>query len=125
MNTYELTIKIPNRDAFFDFIEKVGPNAGEMTVNVTKIIKEDAPPQRAKGFAKQQRPLRSSKVNDTILAELQRGPTTVKDLKGALEAAHLSAGSLSTGIAALTKAGQIQRVTEGVYGLTEFNQAAE
>jgi hypothetical protein len=128
MNTYEVTIKIPNRDAFFDFIEKVGPNAGEMTINVTKVIKDlpisEKSPYR-KTVVKQTRPLRGSKVNDTILNELSAGPRTVKDLKGALEANHLSAGSLSTGIAALTKAGQIQRVTEGVYGLTELNQAAE
>jgi hypothetical protein len=125
MNTYEITIKIPTKDAFYDFVERVGPTAGEMTVVVEKVIKEDAVASMAQRARAPKKQLRGSKVNDTILTTLRGGPTTIKQLKEALEAKNLSAGSLSTGIAALTKSRQIERTAEGVYGLADWQAAAQ
>jgi hypothetical protein len=125
MNTYEITIKIPTKDAFLDFIEKVGPAAGQMTVTVTKVIKDDVVASMAQRARAPKKQLRGSKVNDTILARLGHGQATIKELKEALESNRLSAGSLSTGIAALTKSRQIERTAEGVYGLADWQAAAQ
>jgi hypothetical protein len=127
MNTYEVTIRIPNKEAFIDFIERVGPAAGEMTVTVTKVIKDLPISEKSpyhKAVAKPQK-VRTSRVNDAILAALHNSTLTIKQLKEALEHANLSAGSLSTGIAALTKSKQIERVGEGLYALAGYQQAAE
>jgi hypothetical protein len=132
MNTYEITIKLPNKEAFTDFIEKVGPVAGQMTVSVSKVVREQSigdtqspyKPRREHGPPQPKR-VRSSKVNDTILATLgEQGEASAKDLKDALERASLSPGSLSTGLAALQKSGQIERVREGVYGIVSNHQQA-
>jgi predicted Rossmann fold nucleotide-binding protein DprA/Smf involved in DNA uptake len=119
MNRYEVTIKFPTKDAFVQFIDNVGLIAGEMTLAVTKPLEEQAisePPYKLR--------TRSSKVNDTIIASLQTGPLSAKQLKQGLEDAGLAPGSLSTGLAALQKSGQIARVSEGVYGLVHAYEAA-
>lgn len=132
MNTYEITFKCPNKESFIEMIEKVGPVAGTMQVIVSKIVREtgDATPSlrpRRRHGPPQPKRVRSSKVNDTILATLgEQGEASAKDLKDALERANLSPGSLSTGLAALQKSGQIERVREGVYGIVgNHQQAAE
>jgi hypothetical protein len=132
MNTYEITFKCPNKESFIEMIEKVGPVAGTMQVIVSKIVREtgDATPSlrpRREHGPPQPKRVRSSKVNDTILATLgEQGEASAKDLKDALERANLSPGSLSTGLAALQKSGQIERVREGVYGIVgNHQQAAE
>ena len=54
-------------------------------------------------------------VNAAILQRLDNGPASVGDLKEALLSAGKSAASLSTGIAALTKSGKIERSNDGEY----------
>ena len=65
---------------------------------------------------------RGSKVHDTVLQALANGPQTVKQLKSALEGAGLAAGSLSTAIAHLQKAGSVARTADGVYDLRQAAQ---
>lgn len=115
MNRYTVTMQIADRDQFMHFIDNVGPLAGQLVVTVAADEHEMEPapePQKA-------RQARGSKVNDAILAALENEPMPIKQLKEALESAGLSPGSLSTGIAALTKSGQIERVGDGVYALAQ------
>jgi DNA-binding transcriptional ArsR family regulator len=126
-NTYSATIKMQNAEQLAAFIDSIGPLV-ESVVITTTPVEGAVRPQREHGPPKKAAPpkVRASKVNDAILATLrQHGEASVRELKEALEAVHLSAGSLSTGIAALTKSGQIERVREGVYGLVAYEQAAE
>ena len=67
---------------------------------------------------------RGSKVNEAILGALAAGPQTAKNLKAALENAGLSAGSLSTGLAQLQKAGRVERGADGSYA-AKLKMAAE
>jgi|HubBroStandDraft_6_1064221.scaffolds.fasta_scaffold24387_6 DNA-binding transcriptional ArsR family regulator len=127
-NTYSATIKISSAEQLAAFIDSVGPLVESVVITTTPVDRAEAihkmhPPAKKAAPTK----VRASKVNDAILATLQQhGEASVKELKEALERVHLSAGSLSTGIAALTKSGQIERVREGVYGLTGgIQQAAE
>ena len=68
---------------------------------------------------------RVSKVNSAILAAMKDGPASVPALKAALQEAHMSPGSLSTGLSQLQKSGEVKRVGEGFYGLANFKDAAE
>jgi hypothetical protein len=117
-NTYSATIKISSAEQLAAFIDSVGPLVESVVITTTPVDRAEAihkmhPPAKKAAPTK----VRASKVNDEA---------SVKELKEALERVHLSAGSLSTGIAALTKSGQIERVREGVYGLTGgIQQAAE
>jgi hypothetical protein len=123
MNTYEVTIKFQNKDAFVRFIDNVGLVAGEMTLAVTKPLGEQSVGDNTQS---PYRPTRGSKVNDTIIASLQSGPLSAKQLKQGLEDAGLAAGSLSTGLATLQKTRVVERVGEGLYGLVGgYQQAAE
>jgi len=124
MNEYTVTIRL-NRDQFDHFLENVGPLVDRLVVTVKQIaLTEFEPVRAAPQKAPAPRPMRGSKVNDTIMATLGAGPQPVKALKEALENANLSPGSLSTGIAALIKDGRIERVGDGVYGVT-MARAAE
>src|SRR5579864_2074466 len=124
MNEYTVTIRL-NRDQFDHFLENVGPLVDRLVVTVKQIaLTESEPVRAAPQRAPAPRPMRGSKVNDTIMATLGAGPQPVKALKEALENANLSPGSLSTGIAALIKDGRIERVGDGVYGVT-MARAAE
>ena len=67
---------------------------------------------------------RKSKVNQALLSRLNEGQATISELKSALESAGMSAASLSTGIAALTKSGEISRIGDGVYDVTKRDAAA-
>jgi hypothetical protein len=117
-STYAATIKMNSAEQMARFIEEIGPLVESVTITTTTTAvaatPKKAPPPK----------VRFSKVNDAILEALKGGPTQVRALKEALEARHLSAGSLSTGIAALTKSGDIYRESEGVYALS-IAQAAE
>ena len=116
VNKYTVTLQLADRNAFTSFVDSIGPLVERLVVTVQAGESEPA-------SAPKERVPRGSKVNDTILEMLQNGPASVKDLKEALEARNLSAGSLSTGLAALQKSGAIQRVGEGNYGLA-LQQAA-
>lgn len=67
---------------------------------------------------------RGSRVNKTILAALANGPQTTKQLKEALEAADLAPGSLSTGLAALQKSGEVSGHGGGIYAISYEGQKA-
>jgi hypothetical protein len=125
-NTYSATIKMNSAEQLAAFIDSIGPLV-ESVVITTTPVEGVVRPQREHGPPKKAAPLkvRASKVNNAILDLLSHGHQPVRALKEALESRNLSAGSLSTGIAALTKSGQIERVAEGVYGLVAYEQAAE
>jgi len=64
------------------------------------------------------RKLRGSKVNDTILGALEgNAGATSAQLKEAMVSKGLAAGSLSTGLAMLQKAGRVVRDNNGTYRL--------
>jgi hypothetical protein len=122
-NTYSATIKMNSAEQLARFIDEIGPLVESVLITTTPVerpiaaapTKKVAPPK-----------VRVSKVNNAILDALSHGPQPVKALKEILESRNLSAGSLSTGIAALTKDGIIARVGEGVYAIAGgVQQAAE
>jgi hypothetical protein len=132
--TYKITFMLDDADTA-TFLREVGPHLGKMTVShvseyapgvtVNRTMESPPAPEPApapvaiKKKAKKRKPakLRGSKVNDIILATIARmgGSATVKMLKQALEDAGMSAGSLSTGLAALQKSKAIERIGDGVY----------
>lgn len=123
---YTVTLQLPDREAFFHFVDSIGPLVERLVVTVdgppptqTAEPEADAPPPP------KARAPRISKVSNAINAALKDGPKTVKQLKEALEAADLSPGSLSTGIATLQRENVLERVGEGLYALSNFRQAAE
>ena len=65
---------------------------------------------------------RTSKVNATLLAALNNGPQSLKEMKAALSNAGMAPSSISTGLAQLQRKNQIERVGDGLYAL---KQAAE
>ena len=105
MSTYRVTLEF-TRDQFLRFVESV---PGKLSMTVESVREAEAEPVAAP----KTRGPRGSKVNDTILETLKAGPSTVAGLKQALEAKGLSAGSLSTGIAALQKNDRIRRGDNG------------
>jgi predicted HTH transcriptional regulator len=123
-NTYSATIKMSSAEQLAAFIDSVGPLVESVVITTTPVERAIAAP-----VTKQTVPYKTrvSKVNESILRTMRHsGSATVKELKEALEAVNLSAGSLSTGIAYLTKSGQIARVGEGVYAIAGgVQQAAE
>ncbi len=123
-NTFSITIKMTSADQLAAFINEVGPLVESITITTTPTERPTAQPAGKKPAEAKKAPQRVSKVNDTIMGAVQNGPVTVKQLKEALEAKHLSASSLSTGIASLTKDGRLTRVAEGIYGLPGSQQEA-
>jgi hypothetical protein len=132
MNEYTVTLRLNNREQFINFIETVGPAVDRVVVTV-QTDEQVAPPSTAdspmmhRAQTRQEsrkRGPRGSKVNTTIIEALQAGPRTLKELKDALAAADLSPGSLSTGLAALQRSREVERIEDGLYGLT-MRQAAE
>lgn len=120
MSQYTVTLQLNDQKTFLHFLDTVGPVAGQLVVTVaTDAVQPEWNAQAEEPKPAKVRTPRGSKVNDTVLKALGDGPRTVKGLKEALETAGMSAGSLSTGIAALTKAGQIEREAEGVYRLAQ------
>jgi hypothetical protein len=108
MNTYRVTLEMDSTD-LVRFLENLG-DVGHLAIERVGDLASSysAPPRR---------PLRGSKVNKTILETLASGPRPVASLKAALVDAGLSAGSLSTGLAALLKSREITRTDDGAYGL--------
>jgi DNA-binding transcriptional ArsR family regulator len=124
-NTYSATIKMNSAEQLARFIDEIGPLVESVVITTTPVERATVAAPVTKKAAPTPK-VRTSKVNDAILATLrQHGEASVRELKEALERVHLSAGSLSTGIAYLTKSGQVERVREGVYGLVAYEQAAE
>jgi predicted Rossmann fold nucleotide-binding protein DprA/Smf involved in DNA uptake len=126
MSQYTVTLQLNDQKQFLHFIDTVGPVAGQLLVTVTAEEQADAAPEWREPARHEpnRRGPRGSKVNNTILDALQSSTLTVRQLKEALEHAGMSPGSLSTGIASLTKSGQIERVGEGTYALVGMQRAA-
>jgi hypothetical protein len=120
MSEYTVTLRLDNREQFMNFVETIGPAVDRLvvTVQADEVGASEAPVmQRAETHQAIRRGPRGSKVNTTILQALASGPKTIKELKGALEAAELAPGSLSTGLAVLQRSKQVQRIEDGLYGL--------
>jgi hypothetical protein len=107
MNTYRVTLEMDSTE-LVKFLDDLG-GVGHLAIERVGDL--------ASSYAAPKRPLRGSKVNKTILDRLAEGPQPVANLKAALVNAGLSAGSLSTGLAALLKSREILRTDDGAYGL--------
>jgi predicted Rossmann fold nucleotide-binding protein DprA/Smf involved in DNA uptake len=130
VNKYTVTIQLEDREQFQHFVDNIGPLVPSVVIKVTGDVvgaDEAAPPKEAPKPARATRAKRVSKVNTAIENALQTGPKSARDLKQALEDAHLSPGSVSTGLAQLQKSGQVERLGGGLYGLAggHFQTAAE
>ena len=111
MTTYSITLKLTEKQLLAFVADLSEPL--EMTV---KAIAAQTP-EEEQAPVKQRRGPRTSKVNDAIVAALKDGARQPNDLKEALQKAGLSPGSLSTGLAALQKSGQVNRDPNGGYFL--------
>lgn len=118
-NLYAVTLKTDDRGQLADIIDGIAGKGVTVEISVIVPFKPEpaAKPSRPSPLERKPRKMRGSKVNQAILAEMVGGPASIPALKHALERAGMAPGSLSTGIAALTKSGQIERVGEGLYGL--------
>jgi hypothetical protein len=128
MNRYTLTIQLDNKDQFQHFVDEIGPLIGTVVLKVTHDagIDEVQPAAASMHTMRAPRAPRVSKVNTAIINALRSGDKGVKELKQALEDARLSPGSLSTGLAQLQKAAQVERLGGGLYGLrNDVKEAAE
>ena len=126
-NTYTITAQVVDRTMLADLLDAIegkatsveikvsngAPKAASVTSKAASGTPKAAPRQASNG----QRSPKRSRVNETIREALQNGSGKVSDLKEKLISAGMSAASLSTGIAALTKAGEIERVGDGEYAL--------
>lgn len=125
---YKVILQVTDRNMLADIIDAVESKAASIEIEtVSNHVETVVRPQRvlaARQPRVSRRGRRTSKVNTAILSALSDHSASIADMKAALTQAGLSAGSLSTGIAALTKSGQIERVGEGTYSL-KTQQAAE
>jgi hypothetical protein len=131
MSEYTVTMRLNDREQFVHFIDTVGPVVDRLVVTVKADEPMDMRPRPENETVSQTPPratraTRGSKVNTAILQALMQGPRTIKELKGALEGANLSPGSLSTGLAVLQRSKQVHRVEDGLYELAggQVQQAA-
>ena len=115
-NKYVVKILIPNRDKLVELLDALPSIDVEVSVVGQEPIVR-APRKPAEERASGNGASNGSKVsvNEAILQRLDNGSASVGELKEALLHAGKSAASLSTGIAALTKAGKIERSSDGVY----------
>jgi predicted Rossmann fold nucleotide-binding protein DprA/Smf involved in DNA uptake len=128
MNTYTVTIQLEDKEQFQHFVDNIGPLVPSVVIKVVGSGEANEPPRAAPAAAPvRTRAKRVSKVNTAIENALQSGPKSARDLKQALEEAHLSPGSVSTGLAQLQKSGQVERLGGGLYGLAGagYQAAAE
>jgi hypothetical protein len=130
MSEYTVTLRLNDRDQFINFVETIGPAVERLVVTVQaeeQPAAESPMMQRAQArqatFKTTRRGPRGSKVNTTILETLRGGNRTVKELKTALGDAGLSPGSLSTGLAALQRSKEVERIEDGLYGLAMAHAA--
>jgi hypothetical protein len=122
-NTYTITAQVADRTVLADLLDAIEGYTTSVEIAVTNSAPKAAAAPAAAPVKAAPKPVRAkrnpkrSKVNDTIRESLRRGPTTVGALKDDLAAAGMSPASLSTGIAALTKSGEIERTGDGEYAL--------
>ena len=112
-NKYVVKILIPNRDKLVELLDALP------SIDVEVSVVGQEPIVRAPRKPTEERASNNGagkvSVNEAILQRLDNGQATVGELKEALLHAGKSAASLSTGIAALTKSGKIERSSDGVY----------
>ena len=111
MTKYKISMTL-SAEEFMAIFPRIG---GNVQLEIKKMEGPDAP-------SKEPRAPRSSSegklsVNAAIKQRLERGRATISELKDSLIGAGKSAASLSTGIAALTKSGEIERTGDGEYAL--------
>lgn len=112
---YRVTIELGDKE-FLEFV-RANPKAW-MKVETSVMdrnynIPAPAPaPEPLKPVRK-----RTSKINEALLDCLTFGTKNVSDLKQALVEKGLSANSLSTGLAALQKSGEVVAKGDGAYAL--------
>ena len=110
MTKYKISMTL-SAEEFMAIFPRIG---GNVQLDIKKMEGPEAP-------SKAPRAPRSGggklSVNAAIKQRLEKGDATVSELKDALTDAGKSAASLSTGIAALTKSGEIKRSSDGVYAL--------
>ena len=130
-NSYTIIAKVADRMMLADLLDAIEGYATSVEVSVTnnapapasapKPAVMAAPKTISKSTPKKvrgaQRNPKRSKVNDAIRTAVSGGKASIAALKIALEEAGMSPASLSTGIAALTKSGEIERVGDGEYAL--------
>ena len=118
-NAYSVAIKVADRLMLADLLDAIGPYAqsAEITVinGAPKAVTAPAPKAAPKLTGMIRRGPKRSKVNEAIRNAVSGGKASIAALKIALEEAGMSPASLSTGIAALTKSGEIERVGDGEY----------
>lgn len=115
-SSYTVAIKVADRLMLADLLDAIGPYAQSAEIAISNGA-PTAPNKVASKPTVMTRGPKRSKVNEAIRSRLDRGQASISELKSALENAGMSAASLSTGIAALTKSGEISRVGDGVYEL--------
>jgi hypothetical protein len=118
-NTYTITAKVTDRTVLADLLDAIEGYAVSVEISIDGTPKPIAAPKpvATPKAVKAHRSPKRSKVNETIREALQNGRGKISDLKESLTNAGMSAASLSTGIAALTKSGEIERVGDGEYAL--------
>jgi hypothetical protein len=130
MNTYELTIKLPNKDAFMNLIDNLGPFTGSMAVTVTedKIEPRGAPEFIHALHPKPPAKTRAKKSNGDwpppnstyaiVLEALQGGAIlSNRDLRDVLVGREFSPGSINSVIGRLEKSGKITKTEGGFWAL--------
>ena len=110
MTKYKISMTL-SAEEFMAVFPRIG---GNVQLEIKKIEDSDAPKAPRAPRASSNGSGKVS-VNDAILQALDNGPASVGALKEALLSAGKSAASLSTGIAALTKSGKIERSGDGEY----------
>ena len=108
MTKYKISMTL-SAEEFMAVFPRIG---GNVQLEIKKIEDSAAPPRAPRASSNGSGKV---SVNDAILQALDNGPASVGALKEALLSAGKSAASLSTGIAALTKSGKIERSGDGEY----------
>lgn len=125
-NMYLVTIRGADREALVNILDAVEGKAANVEISVLAPTESVAEGIRFKPSAPRRGPKggkRGSKVNAAILSAMSNAPASIQDMKAALSQAGMAPSSLSTGLAILTKSGQIERVGEGLYGLKVMKAA--
>ena len=105
MTKYKISMTL-SAEEFMAVFPRIG---GNVQLEIKKIEDSPAPPRASSNGSGK------VSVNEAILQALDNGPASIGALKEALLSAGKSAASLSTGIAALTKSGKIERSGDGEY----------
>ena len=113
MTKYKISMTL-SAEEFMAIFPRIG---GNVQLDIKKMEGPDAPSKEPRAPRAPRSGGGKLSVNAAIKQRLEKGDATVSELKDALTEAGKSAASLSTGIAALTKSGEIKRSSDGVYAL--------